>query len=58
MSQILIKMQELRKKNVSTFIPLRIILSLLLKIILALAEIYFENPLIQLRENALKNYLE
>jgi hypothetical protein len=58
MSQILIEMQELGKKNISTFIPFRIIPSLRLKIILALTEIYFENQLIQLRENALKNYLE
>ncbi len=58
MSQILIEMQKLEKKNVSTFIPFRVIPSLLLKIILPLAEIYFENQLIQLRENALKNSLE
>jgi hypothetical protein len=58
MSQILIEMQELGKKNISTFITFRIIPSLFLKIISALAEIYFENQLIQLRENALKNYLE
>jgi hypothetical protein len=55
MSQILIEMQELGK---NTFIAFRITPSLLLKIILALAEIYFENQLIQLRENALKNSLE
>jgi hypothetical protein len=58
MSQILIEMQKLEKKNVSTFIPFRVITSLLLKRILPLGEIYFENQLIQLRENASKNYLE